>query len=106
MRCHFCKRPVEVEREALSNACAYCSGQQNAAAKSNYDTALKAEAKKVVRCWTAFTPEQRASNAANHRMHHQQRRSFGEFYYVHPGVPGVAFPKRFDAARAALAKAA
>jgi hypothetical protein len=71
--------------------------------QSNFEVALKAEAKRVVRCWQAYGWEQRASNAANFRMGHQQRRSFGEFFYVHPAIPNRAFPRRKMAAEAALA---
>lgn len=73
---------------------------------SNYDTALKAEAKRVVRCFQRHTSEQRADLAASHRTGHRQRESVGEFFYIHPDVDGLAFDTRSGAARAALARAA
>lgn len=69
---------------------------------SNYDTALKAEAKRVVRCWQAYTSEQRSNCMASLSLGYQQRRAFGEYYYVHPDVPGKAFPRRKLAAEAAM----
>lgn len=72
---------------------------------SNHETALKAEMKRVVRCWQGYSSEQRASNAANFRMGHQQRRSFGEYFYVHPDIPKIAFSKRKRAAEAGMALA-
>jgi len=71
---------------------------------SNFEVALKAEMKKVIRCFNAYSSDQRASNAANFRMGYQQRRSIGDFYYVHPDVPNVAFPTRTRAAQHALTK--
>jgi hypothetical protein len=72
-------------------------------APSNYETALKAEAKRVVRCFQAYSSETRANHAASFRLGHQQRKATGEYFYTHPSVLGVAFPKRILAARAALA---
>jgi hypothetical protein len=69
---------------------------------SNYDVALKAEMKRVVRCFQSYTSNQRADNAANFRMGYQQRRAIGEFFYTHPDVPNLAFPKRKLAAAHAL----
>lgn len=66
---------------------------------SNYDAALKAEAKRVVRCWQRYSSEQRADLAAASLKYQS---AWGEFYYVHPDVPGKAFPKRGMAAEAAL----
>ncbi len=72
---------------------------------SNYEAALKIEAKKVTRCFHAYSSECRASHAASHRLGYQQRQHTGEFYYVHPAIPNVAFPTRGAAARRALALA-
>ena len=72
---------------------------------TNYQIALKAEAKKVSRCFQAYTSEQRANHAASFRLGYQQRKSVGEFFYVHPAVPGIAFSTRRKAAEAGLAKA-
>lgn len=72
----------------------------------NYETALKAEMKKVVRCFHAYSSECRASHAASFRLGYQQRRRTGEFYYVHPDVPGIAFSTRTRAAEHVLTRAA
>ena len=66
---------------------------------NNFDIALSAEAKRVIRCWQSYTWEQRASLAAANLKYRSRE---GEFYYVHPDVPGKAFPKRRMAAEAAL----
>jgi len=70
---------------------------------SNYETALKAEAKRVTRCFQQYSSETRANHAASFRLGYQQRQRDGEFFYVHPAVPNRAFPTRGAAARAALA---
>jgi hypothetical protein len=63
---------------------------------------LAAEARRVVRHFQRFTPEQRADHASSGRLGHRQRQAVGEFFYVHPDLPGRAFPTRRAAARAAL----
>ena len=70
----------------------------NAAPASNYDTALKAEAKKVVRCFQPYSSETRANHAASFRLGHRQREAIGEYFYVHPAMPNTAFPTRKMAA--------
>jgi hypothetical protein len=69
---------------------------------TNLETALKAEAKKVIRHFQKYSHEQRADLAANFRAGYQQRRAVGEFFYSHPAVPNRAFPTRGAAARAGL----
>lgn len=69
---------------------------------SNYDIALKAERKRVVRCFHKYDSETRANHASSHRLGHQQRKAVGEFFYTHPDIPGIAFPTRKRAAEAAL----
>lgn len=69
---------------------------------TNYDVALKAEAKKVIRNFQAYDSETRANHAASHRLGHQQRQATGHFFYVHPAIPNRAFDTRGAAARAAL----
>lgn len=71
-------------------------------APSNYEVALKSEAKKVIRCFEVFKSDQRANHAASHRLGHRQRQAVGRFYYVHPAIPGIAFDTRGAAARQAL----
>jgi hypothetical protein len=69
---------------------------------TNYETALKAERKRVTRCFHAYSSECRANHAASFRLGYQQRRAMGEFFYVHPDLPNKAFPTRGAAARAAM----
>lgn len=71
-------------------------------AANNYEAALKAESRRVVRNLQRYASEQRADLAASHRLGHRQRQAIGEFFYTHPDVPGLAFPTRSAAARAAL----
>jgi len=69
---------------------------------SNYDVALKAEAKKVVRLFHHYDTDQISllfSRKGNPSVDALNR---GVFFYAHPDLPNVAFPKRYDAARAAL----
>jgi hypothetical protein len=72
---------------------------------SNFQVALKAESKRVVRCFQRYGSETRADRAASHRLGHRQRTAAGEHFYVHPDLPNLAFPSRGAAAQAALAKA-
>lgn len=69
---------------------------------TNYETALKAETKRVVRNFQGYDSETRAMHAASHRLGHRQREAVGEFFYTHPDVPGCAFPTRKAAAQAGL----
>ena len=71
---------------------------------NNFEVALKAEAKRVTRCFQAHSSETRANHAASFRLGHRQREAVGEFFYVHPELPNKAFPTRGAAARAALAR--
>jgi hypothetical protein len=73
---------------------------------SNYETALKAEMKRVVRCFHKYDSQTRADRAASFRLTQNQRVSMGEFFYVHPAFPNTAFPTRSAAAKAALNTAA
>ncbi len=69
---------------------------------ANYTAALKAETKRVVRCFHAYSSETRTMHAASFRLGPQQGKAVGEFFYVHPDVPGIAFETRKRAAVAAL----
>jgi len=73
---------------------------------SNYESALKAEAKKVIRNFQPYSSESRARHAASFRLGHRQRESLGEYFYTHPAVANRAFPTRKAAATAALGMAA
>jgi hypothetical protein len=74
-------------------------------AASNYEAAMKAESKRVTRCFHQYDSETRALHAASFRLGYQKRRAVGEFFYIHPDFPTTAFPTRAAAARAALSKA-
>lgn len=75
---------------------------QTSQTNSNYEVALKAEAKKVTRCLQLYDSETRATHAASHRLGFRQRKAVGEYYYMHPDFPNTAFATRGAAARAAL----
>jgi hypothetical protein len=64
--------------------------------------ALKAEAKKVVRCFQPYSSDQRANHAASHRLGHRRRQAVGEFFYAHPAIPDRAYPTRGAAAAVGL----
>jgi hypothetical protein len=70
---------------------------------SNYETALKAERRKVVRCFNHYTTDQMANLAWNSRGR-LRRHATGEFYYTHPDVPGIIFRTRGQAAEYALSR--
>lgn len=63
---------------------------------------VKQEAREVVRCFQRFAAEQRANQAASHRLGHRQREAIGDYFYIHPKVPGRAFTTRRGAACAAV----
>lgn len=69
---------------------------------TNYEAAYKAERKRVVRCFHRHSSETRANLAASHRLGYQQRQSAGDFFYVHPDCPNIAFQTVKAAAIAAL----
>ena len=50
-----------------------------------------------------FTHEQRADMQASHRLGYQQRHSLGTVFWTHEAVPGIAFPTRKAAIKAAEA---
>lgn len=45
----------------------------------------------------------RANMASSHRLGFRQRTSIGEVFWTHPRCPGICFPTRIEALRAALA---
>jgi hypothetical protein len=95
--------PAELAAQAALKA--KIAAKREAAPRTNYEEALKAEAKKVVRNLQRYTSEQRADRAASHRMGHRQRESTGEYFYSHPAIPGIAYPTRTAAAQEALRRA-
>lgn len=72
------------------------------ATKSNFEIALAAEMKKVVRCFQHYTADHVALLYS--RVGNPCRKALdrGEFFYCHPDVPGLAFRTRSEAARYAL----
>lgn len=74
--------------------------------EANYEVALKAEMKRVVRCFQPYSHDERADLMASNRVGHRQRHATGEAFFVHPDIPGVAFPRRKAAAEHALQGAA
>lgn len=75
-------------------------------APGNFEIALKAEAKRVVRNFQPYTSEQRANHAASHRLGYRERQAVGRFFYTHPAIPNRAFDTRRAAAQAALSVSA
>ena len=56
---------------------------------------------KPIRCFQKYTPEQRANHAASRRLGYQQRQAIGEYFWVHPLIPDLAFHSRKAALNAA-----
>jgi Zn-dependent protease with chaperone function len=69
---------------------------------TNYEAALKAETRRVVRNYQPYSSDQRANHAASFRLGHRQRLADGEFFYTHPDIPNRCFDTRGQAARAGL----
>ena len=69
---------------------------------SNYETALRAEAKKVIRCFHRYDTDTMSLLLSRKGRPSQDALNRGVFFYSHPDVPNVAFRKRFEAAREAL----
>jgi hypothetical protein len=63
---------------------------------SNYLAALRAEMKRVVRHFQAYTKEQRI------QIGYRESLGSGEYFYTHPEIPNIAFETRARAAEAAL----
>lgn len=57
----------------------------------------------AVRGFQRFDHNQRAGMMASHRLGFRQRERVGEAFWTHPLMPGLAFPTRIRALRAALA---
>lgn len=57
----------------------------------------------AVRGFQRHTSEVRANMQASHRLGFRQRHSIGDVYWTHPLVPGLAFPTKTRAIRAAIA---
>src|SRR5512135_3631975 len=59
------------------------------------------KAYKPIRYFQRYTPEQRADRAASFRLGPGQREQVGEYCYVHPLRPDLAYPSASRAWRAA-----
>ena len=57
----------------------------------------------AMRGFQRYTHTMRADMRASHRLGFRQRERVGEAFWTHPLVPGLAFPTRIRALRAALA---
>jgi hypothetical protein len=68
------------------------------------DPELAAQMRRVERRFQRYTSQQRADRAASHRLGHRQRQAVGEWFYVHPDVPDLAFDNRRSAAREAISR--
>lgn len=55
-----------------------------------------------IRCFQRYTSEERAGKMASHRQGFRQREAVGEFFWIHPALPGVAFSTRRAAIAAAI----
>lgn len=71
---------------------------------SNFDVALKAEMKKVVRHFQHFSTDQISLLYSLSGNPCRKALNRGEFFYSHPAIPNIAFPTRSAAARRALAQ--
>jgi hypothetical protein len=60
----------------------------------------------AVRGFHRYGSQDRADRAASFRLTQGQRVSIGEAFWTHPLCPGVCYPTRIAANRAALAKLA
>jgi hypothetical protein len=69
---------------------------------TNYEIALKAEMKKVVRHFHHFTVDQISLLYSKVGNPCRKALDGGEFFYSHPEVPGIAFKTRSQAARYAM----
>lgn len=73
--------------------------------RSNFDLALKAEMKNVVRHFQRFDTDQIALLYSKPGNPCRKALDRGEFFYSHPSMPGIAFATRSAAARRALSVA-
>lgn len=69
---------------------------------SNYEEALQAETKKVVRIFHHYTTDQVSLLYSRGGRPSRKAIDRGEFFYTHPDCPGVSFPTRGAAAKYAL----
>jgi len=58
------------------------------------------------RGFAQYTSEQRANHAASHRLGFRQKERVGHAFWTHPLRPGVCFPTRAAALRAAVVASA
>lgn len=55
------------------------------------------------RGWHAYDSHQRATRRASHRLGTRQREAVGVAFWTHAALPGVCYPTRAAAERAAVA---
>jgi hypothetical protein len=72
------------------------------ATPSNFDAALKAEMKNVIRHFQRLDSDQISLLYSRPGNPCRKALDRGEFFYSHPAVPGIAFQTRSAAARHAL----
>ena len=58
---------------------------------------------KPIRHFQKYSHTERADRASSHRLGYRQKHAIGEVFWSHPAVPGIAFPTRKAAIRAAEA---
>lgn len=73
---------------------------------SNFEVALKAEAKRVVRSFHRYDTDTIARLYSRVGNPSQDALDRGVFFYTHQELPGICFRKRFDAAREHLRRQA
>lgn len=56
----------------------------------------------AIRCFQRYTAEDRASHRASRRLGPRAKERVGEFFYVHPMIPGRAFATAKAATTAAF----
>jgi hypothetical protein len=63
---------------------------------------VEAEARLVVPHFQRYSSQERANLRSSHRLGPRQREAVGAHFFTHPDLPGLAFPTRVSAARAAV----
>lgn len=66
------------------------------------DFATFRRANPATRCFQRYSHTARTNIQASHRLGQRQRAAVGEFFYVHPLAPGLAFPTKKQAETAAF----
>jgi len=61
---------------------------------------------KPVKHFQRYSSAERADRLASHRLGYRQKQQFGEVFWTHPHVPGLAFATKAAAVKAAKNRAA